>query len=216
VARGKTVDETTQDLLSSFEKEHVARVHAVAGRIMSLRKHGTSIFAHLQDRSGKIQIYLKQDVLGDAAFDQFENVIDIGDILWVQGTLFKTKTGEITLKVDAYELLSKCLHPLPEKFHGLADIETRYRKRYLDILTNEQSKQRFYDRAMVVRTIRTFLDSHGFIEVETPILHPIPGGAIARPFVTHHNALGADFYLRIAPELYLKRLVMVDLNGCMK
>lgn len=204
----KPVDATAAEVLNSFKDDGVARSYSIAGRIMSMRKHGKSVFAHLQDRSGKIQVYLKQDVVGDAAFDRFEKLVDLGDIVWVHGTSFKTKTGEITVKVEQYELLSKCLHPLPEKFHGLADIETIYRKRYLDLLTNEQSRNRFYTRSNIVRTIRTFLDSHDFVEVETPMLHPIPGGALARPFVTHHKVLNVDFYLRIAPELYLKRLVV--------
>jgi lysyl-tRNA synthetase class 2 len=204
----KQIDTTTQDVLFAFNDAGESSPFSLAGRVVSLRKHGKTAFAHLQDRTGKIQIYVRKDEIGDALFEQFESFVDIGDILWVQGNAFRTKMGEITLKVKAFEMLSKCLHPLPEKFHGLIDIETKYRKRYLDLISNEESRKRFYDRSKIIKTLRYFLDEQDFIEVETPILHPIPGGAAARPFVTHHNALGTDFYLRIAPELYLKRLVI--------
>ncbi len=204
----KTVDATSHDVLSKFKEDDEAQPFTVAGRVVSLRKHGKTAFAHLQDRSGKIQIYVRKDGIGDTAFEQFESFVDVGDILWVEGNAFRTKMGEITLKVKAFEIVSKSLHPLPEKFHGLTDVETKYRKRYLDLISNEESRKRFYDRSKIIKTLRHFLDENDFVEVETPILHPIPGGANARPFVTHHNALGTDFYLRIAPELYLKRLVI--------
>lgn len=195
------------EFVPDIEKEY-----SIAGRIMSLRLHGKTAFATIQDKTGQLQVYIRKDAIGDEPFEVFEHLIDIGDILWVHGSSFKTKTGEITLKADQYELLSKCLFPLPEKFHGLADIETRYRQRYLDLISNPESKERFMKRSLLVRYMRDYLDSHGYLEVETPMLHPIAGGAAARPFVTHHNALDQDFYLRIAPELYLKRLIVGGLE----
>jgi lysyl-tRNA synthetase class 2 len=146
--------------------------------------------------------------LGDHKFDQLMKYLDIGDHLWIKGTAFKTQTGEVTIKADQAELISKCLHPLPEKFHGLTDVEVRFRQRYLDLISNPESKQRFLMRSKIIGLMRKFLEQHDFVEVETPMLHPIPGGALAKPFVTHHNALDDQFYLRIAPELYLKRLVI--------
>lgn len=182
--------------------------YSVAGRIRIIRHHGKASFVIIQDPSGQLQLYFRQDDMGQQAYEQFRNFIDVGDIIWAHGSAFKTKMGEITLKIESFKLLSKCLYPLPEKFHGLQDIETIYRQRYLDLITNQESKERFQKRSGIIRMIRTYLDNHKFMEVETPMLHPIPGGAAARPFVTHHNALNNDFYLRIAPELYLKRLVV--------
>jgi len=203
----KTVTATAQEVLKQFEKDE-EKEYAIAGRLVALRGHGKTMFGKLQDRSGSLQVYFKQDVLGDEAFSLLEKFVDLGDLLWVRGVSFKTKTGEITLRVDELTLLAKSLHPLPEKFHGLTDIETRYRQRYLDLISDQDSRNRFIARSKIVSGIRHFLEDHGFIEVETPMLHPIPGGAAARPFVTHHNALSSDFFLRIAPELYLKRLVI--------
>jgi lysyl-tRNA synthetase class 2 len=202
------VNATAAQVTQEFNEAQESRVYKIAGRLMTMREHGKTAFAHIQDRSGRVQVYIRQDVIGQEKFDQFKHFVDIGDIVWVTGTSFKTKTGEITIKAQAVELLSKCLHPLPEKFHGLHDVETAYRQRYLDLISNPESRQRFVQRSTIVRTIRNFLDAHDFIEVETPMLQSIPGGAAARPFVTHHNALDMQLYMRIAPELYLKRLVV--------
>ncbi len=188
------------------------RAFSVTGRLILKRDHGKTFFGQLQDVYGKVQIYLKLTNLGDAQFDLFVKMIDVGDILWVKGTGFLTKTSEPTINVLEFSLLSKCLHPLAEKYHGLVDIEQRYRQRYLDLICNPETKERFMKRSKIVTKIRQFLIDRDFLEVETPMLHPIPGGAAARPFVTHHNAYDMPLYMRIAPELYLKRLTVGGLD----
>jgi lysyl-tRNA synthetase class 2 len=180
---------------------------ALAGRIMSVREMGKITFAHLQDFSGRIQLLAKRDKLGDEAYDRFRH-LDLGDIIGARGTLFRTKRGEITCEIDEFVLLAKALRPLPEKFHGLRDIELRYRQRYLDLISNPEVMEVFLARSHLVEETRTFLRGRGFIEVETPVLQSVAGGAAARPFRTHHNALDMELYLRIALELYLKRLII--------
>jgi len=184
---------------------------AVAGRIMSLRWHGKSSFAHLMDGTAKIQVYVRCEVVGDEAYRLFKR-FDIGDFLGVNGSVFKTRTGEVTVLVGGFVLLAKSLRPLPEKWHGLKDVEIRYRQRYLDLICNPQVKEVFLIRSRIISRIRKFLDDRGFLEIETPMMQTLPGGAAASPFVTHHKALGRDLYLRIAPELYLKRLVVGGLE----
>ncbi|MEX1385745.1 lysine--tRNA ligase [Hydrogenibacillus schlegelii] len=179
----------------------------MAGRMMQKRRQGKAGFAHLQDMTGRFQIYLRQDVLGDTAYEVYK-LADIGDIFGVEGTVFRTKTGELTVLVRQFVLLAKSLRPLPEKFHGLKDVELRYRKRYLDLIMNPDVLRTFLLRSKIVRALRSILDAEGFVEVETPTLQPIPGGAAARPFVTYHNALDMEMYLRIAIELHLKRLIV--------
>ncbi len=179
---------------------------SVAGRVMALREFGKAAFAHIQDSTGRIQLYFKKDALGDA-FTLLKK-IDVGDLIGATGRLFRTKTNELTIEVRSFTILSKSLHPLPEKWHGLKDVELRYRQRYLDLIVNPDVKDIFAKRSAIIKAIRDFFEEQGFIEVETPMMHLIPGGAAARPFKTHHNALDLDLYLRIAPELYLKRLLV--------
>ncbi len=181
---------------------------SVAGRIMTRRAMGKATFITLQDVSGKIQLYVARDNLPEGVYSDDVGHWDLGDIIGVKGTMFKTKTDELTVKATEVQLLTKALRPLPDKFHGLSDQETRYRQRYLDLIANEESRRTFVIRSKVVAGIRQFFIERGFLEVETPMLQVIPGGAAAKPFVTHHNALDIDMYLRIAPELYLKRLVV--------
>jgi lysyl-tRNA synthetase class 2 len=192
-----------------LEKKEVSVV--VPGRILSIRKMGRAIFSHIADSRAKLQVYLREDKLGKEKYAQF-SLLDIGDIISVEGKLFKTRTGELTILCEAYTFLAKCLHPLPEKWHGLQDVELRYRKRYLDLIMNPEQREVFRLRSAMISHIRRFFDDRGYIEVETPMMHSIPGGALAKPFKTFHNALGIDLYLRIAPELFLKRLTVGGLE----
>lgn len=193
--------------LSKEELEEKAVNVTIAGRIMTKRGKGKVGFSHIQDFSGQIQIYVRKDEIGEDAYELF-NTADLGDIIGVSGELFKTNVGELSVKVTSFTMLTKSLRPLPEKFHGLKDVEQRYRQRYLDLITNPDSKETFIMRSKIIQSMRRYLDNAGFLEVETPMMHNIPGGASARPFITHHNTLDIDLYMRIAIELHLKRLVV--------
>jgi lysyl-tRNA synthetase class 2 len=193
--------------LSGEELAGLAGSFSVRGRIMTIRSFGKASFFHVQDGNGKLQVYVRQDRVGGEVYQLFQS-LDLGDVIGVRGSLFRTKTKELTLQADGLILLAKCLRPLPEKWHGLADVEVRYRQRYLDLMVNPQVKEVFATRSKIIRHVRRFLEERDFLEVETPMMQLIPGGAAARPFVTHHNALDLDLYLRVAPELFLKRLLV--------
>ena len=180
---------------------------SVSGRLLTIRNMGNSSFANLHDESGDIQIYLQKKQVGEDSYKLFNN-LDLGDIVGINGTLFKTKTNELTINTESIELLSKSLRPLPEKFHGIADIEIKYRQRYLDLMINPETKNLFKVRSKIISAIRNYFINSGYLEVETPMMHMIPGGAAAKPFITHHNSLDLDLYLRIAPELFLKRCII--------
>jgi len=199
---------------SEFEKEELDEKNVtiiMAGRIMTKRGKGKAGFAHIQDLTGQIQIYVRQDAVGDEKYEIFDSA-DLGDIVGVSGILFKTKVGELSIKVQDFELLTKALRPLPDKFHGLKDVEQRYRQRYLDLIMSQESKSTFITRSRIIQSMRRYLDSQGYLEVETPMMHSIAGGASARPFITHHNALDMELYMRIAIELHLKRLIVGGLE----
>ncbi|TYR78229.1 lysine--tRNA ligase [Priestia megaterium] len=208
---------TSQELVNAYDEltkealeENEVPV-ALAGRIMTKRGKGKAGFAHIQDLTGQIQLYVRKDAIGEEQYEIF-NTADIGDLVGVQGVLFKTKVGELSIKVKDFTLLTKALRPLPDKYHGLKDVEQRYRQRYLDLITNPESKQTFILRSRIIQSMRRYLDNHGYLEVETPMMHSIAGGASARPFVTHHNALDMELYMRIAIELHLKRLIVGGLE----
>lgn len=206
---------TAREAIARFEAEEASlegrpstEEIALAGRVMTLRDMGKAIFSHIRDGSGAIQLYARKNILGDEAFARFKQAIDLGDFVEATGHLFRTRTGEVTLEVNGFRLLSKAISPPPEKWHGLTDVETRYRQRYVDLIANEEARQIFVTRGKIIQAIRRFLDERTFLEVETPTLQPIYGGAAARPFTTHYHALDQTFYLRIADELYLKRLLV--------
>ncbi len=196
---------------SKEELEENPQEVVIAGRVMTKRGKGKAGFAHLQDLKGQIQIYVRKDAIGDESYEFF-NTVDLGDILGVRGVIFKTNVGELSIKAKEVFFLTKALRPLPEKFHGLKDIEQRYRQRYLDLITSETSKETFILRSRIIQSMRRYLDDQGFLEVETPMLHSIAGGATARPFITHHNALDMQMFIRIAIELHLKRLIVGGLE----
>ncbi|KOP71402.1 lysyl-tRNA synthetase [Lysinibacillus sp. FJAT-14745] len=203
--REQFADQTKEQL-----EENLQEV-IIAGRIMTKRGKGKAGFAHIQDLGGQIQIYVRQDHVGEEAYELFKQA-DLGDIVGIRGNVFRTQVGELSVKAEGFTFLSKALRPMPEKFHGLQDVEQRYRQRYLDLMTNEDSKTTFITRSKIIRAIRNYLDNAGYLEVETPMLHTIAGGAAARPFITHHNALDMELYMRIAIELHLKRLIVGGLE----
>ncbi|MGF3106296.1 lysine--tRNA ligase [Rossellomorea sp. DUT-2] len=199
------------DEFSKEELEEKDIAVTIAGRIMTKRGKGKAGFAHLQDLAGQVQIYVRKDAIGEEAYELF-NTADLGDIVGVTGTIFKTKVGELSVKAKEFHLLTKALRPLPEKFHGLKDVEQRYRQRYLDLISSQESKETFIARSRIIQSMRRYLDNNGYLEVETPMMHAIAGGASARPFNTHHNALDMPLFMRIAIELHLKRLIVGGLE----
>ena len=202
------------DSFSDFSKEELEEKGeevVIAGRIMTKRGKGKAGFAHIQDLGGQIQIYVRKDAIGEEAYEEFLHA-DLGDIIGIKGTVFKTQVGELSIKAKEFTFLTKALRPLPDKFHGLKDVEERYRKRYVDLITNEESRRTFIERSKIIQAMRRYLDDNGYLEVETPMMHSIAGGASARPFVTHHNALDMTLYMRIAIELHLKRLIVGGLE----
>ena len=215
------VKDNAKEIKDEFFLKYDGQPVVIAGRLMTIRSHGKTAFANVRDKSGDIQVYFRKDVLGEEAY-KYVKMLDIGDIIGVEGHVFKTHTGEVTIKVNKLTLLSKSLRPLPEKWHGLKDTELRYRQRYVDLIVNPEVRDTFVKRSQIVAKIREYMMRDGFMEVETPMMHAIPGGAAARPFITHHNALDIDIYMRIAPELYLKRLIVggmdrvFEMNRCFR
>ena len=203
-----------KEQFDSFSKEELEEKKiqvSYAGRVMTKRGKGKAGFAHIQDLQGQIQIYVRKDIVGESAYEVFQQ-LDIGDIVGVEGIVFKTQVGELSVKVTNFVLLTKAIRPLPEKFHGLKDVEEPYRKRYVDLIVTPESRNIFVMRSKIIQAMRRYLDEQGFLEVETPVMHTIPGGAAARPFITHHNALDLELYMRIALELHLKRLIVGGLE----
>ncbi|MCS7298876.1 MAG: lysine--tRNA ligase [Spirochaetia bacterium] len=199
---------TIREITNAFDLDPKYEKVSIAGRLITIRDQGKAVFGHIRDIQGRIQVYFKKDILGDEKFNLFKDFVDVGDILGVEGRLFRTKTGELTVEVEKFEILSKCLNEMPEKWHGLRDPEVRYRHRYLDLIANTEVGEIFMKRSKIISKIRDFFNSRGFYEVETPILHQIASGASAKPFTTYHNALDENLYLRIAPELFLKKLIV--------
>jgi lysyl-tRNA synthetase class 2 len=208
-AKPQNITTEIMDKFGESNSESLAELteqFSLAGRLMAIRSFGKAAFVKIQDRKGQMQCYVAKNILSEQDFSIFKK-LDIGDIIYVSGKLFRTKTNELTLEAQTLRLMAKSIHPLPEKWHGLTDIETRYRQRHLDLISNPAVREIFHRRSLIIKLMRQFMDEHDFLEVETPMMQPRAGGAVARPFKTHHNALDQDFYLRIAPELYLKRLV---------